>query len=379
MGNEFLKLAPEYDRIPAVKNWEGYTESYMEELWDEFFGNYYQFAKNKDVMSGGDYNYFIYSFKEQFKNFEKSILQQKVSELNAAIDKHTIFEGNSITEAGETTYKELLSCVNENNRKRARKQLLLDWNDFLAGKRRADWEDHLENISSANDSRKEDWEDFVLCAIGVEYKKVTSENNASLWSATGRIFYDKEEIDRINGLEDRKIEIYYERKIDFLIRSKNVFVWIFKILQKTMNTLEDFIFSKTSAIQVPQKAVEKATDLLKTDEEADFVIPDKSEDPGDYNYIPGTVFKVIGEGIETMVGSHNTPDKIAAWNAQHHNSVAKAYRDEIRSYRDASQKKIGENATKGAVINTAITDQANLLKAVSKISSTLIRSIISKK
>lgn len=420
MGISHLQLTPIFSTTDSTHPVDGVTgidalnglPPYTYVLWNEFFKNHYTYVRHKDVISGGDANYFIKVFKEEFDKWQNDRLPDTEFASTLA----------SITEIPQGNLDSLSNS-------------------------------QLDALSHAI----KDWKEFLLS------------------------------------------------EPDFAIRSRNVMYWVFRIMQNTLNRLEDLIISRSQAIRLPQKSIELTTEILQTDERAKFKIPEKSEpqeesqeltlaraaqedalaaaqevdgrlkelnkqrdtgelkiarnDGTETEFINGKVTEATdpiedaeqkestrlttveywdemklaisnitfplteedvkevessitaakdaleedldnsGEAdieeeaakksaaaeaainkVNELAGEGSTPGQNKnTFETAHYNSAAKVFRDQIRTHRHMAQQKLGNAAMKGAIINTALTDQANILKAISTLNSKLIRSVISRK
>ncbi|MFT4553640.1 MAG: hypothetical protein ACI9S8_002281 [Chlamydiales bacterium] len=163
--------------------------------------------------------------------------------------------------------------------------------------------------------------------------------------------------------EDWKIHL--KENSEFMLKTRNVMFWIFKLLQETLIVLEDSLVNKSNAIRIPERAIAEASKILRENPQAKLEVPQGA----DKAYIP-----LIGLFIPAFA----PPDRSEEFRVVHHNALAKVFRDDIRTHRGIAQKNFALSAQRGGVINTAIEDHAGILKSVASLSEKLIKSIIAK-
>jgi hypothetical protein len=158
---------------------------------------------------------------------------------------------------------------------------------------------------------------------------------------------------------------YLNENSEFMLQTKNVMFWVFKLLQETLLILEDSLVNKSKAIRIPERAIAEASKLLREDPKGKLEVPKGA----DKEYIP-----LIGLFIPAFA----PPDRSEEFRVAHHNALAKVFRDDISTHRGIAQKNFALVAQRGGVINTAIEDHAGILKSVASLSEKLIKSIIAK-
>lgn len=379
---------PEYSSITSVSSWNAHNQDYMKDIWEFFLKKHFPYVQEKDMRQDSDLNYYIYNFKQEYQKFHDTILSQEVGALNELVSKYPLFEGKIIEirdditastlyhEAWEKTYM-------QDEKERIASQILKDWENFLEESPRADWNETFVEMFNSNHPASKKWQEHVVYATGVEYKKEGLQ-----WVPTGkaRSLEGMQKIAEENGssftLQDEvtikdtlRYKIHFEKSSDFFIRSKNVFIWIFKIMQQTLHRFEDLIMSRSEGIMIPQKAIEEAIDESRA-EKYKFKIPEGAPHPERLPYFPGKTIDTLTQVVEDMANEGPKDWNISTWDAQHHNAGVKAYRDNINTYRQLSQKKLGAATSTGSALNTAISNQANMLKAIATMNAELIRSII---
>lgn len=160
-------------------------------------------------------------------------------------------------------------------------------------------------------------------------------------------------------------KIHLEENKAFMLQTRNVMFWVFKILQETLLVLEDSLVNKSGAIKIPERAIAAASKILREDPRGKLEVP-KGADP---TYIPV---------VSMFIPIFDPPDRSEEFRVTHHNALAKVFRDDIRTHRGIAQKNFGLAAQRGGTINTAIQDHAGILKAVARMNDGLVKSILSK-
>lgn len=379
---------PEYSSIESIYAWENHDQDYMKDVWEFFLKEHFPYVQEKDMRQDSDLNYFIYNFKQEFSKFHETILQQSIGDLNKNVEKYQLFKGQEIKiqddVSFDTRYYEAWEKSRlQDEKDRIKAQILEDWKHFLGAGTRQDWKDTFVDLFNKNKSVAKKWQENVVFVTGLEYKRQNLQ-----WVSTGRAlnFDQIQAVAARNGKsitlqdeilinDDLRYQIYFEKSSDFFVRSKNVFIWIFKIMQQTLHRFEDLIMSKSEGIAIPQKAIEKAIDESRADKYK-FKTPKGAPHPERLPYFPGKGVISLPQVIASMANSGPEDWNYSTWEAQHHNAGVKTFRDNINTYRGLTQKKLGEATSSGSALNTAISNQANMLKAIASMNGELIRSII---
>ncbi len=147
--------------------------------------------------------------------------------------------------------------------------------------------------------------------------------------------------------------------IDFEMKAKNPLLWAFRILQDTLYTLEKIIVTKSDAVKIPSKAVELGSEKLANDADAQFSFPSEK----------------TAETIEAVKDGGADPD----WAVQFKNNRVKIVRDALRTNRALVQQRINLLTSQASSINTGIQQQSVLLKSISTLYASLVKSVISKR